>query len=124
MSDIFYKEESYAIIGLCMEVHNKLGHGFSEIVYKDALEIEFTANEILFEREKEYPIQYKGQILKHKFFADLVVFDSIVIEIKCVKSLLEEHVSQVINYLRASDKKLGLLINFGRDKLEYKRLVY
>ena len=124
MSDIFYKEESYAIIGLCMEVHNKLGHGFSEIVYKDALEIEFTANEILFEREKEYPIQYKGQILKHKFFADLVVFDSIVIEIKCVKSLLDEHVSQVINYLRASDKKLGLLINFGRDKLEYKRLVY
>ena len=124
MSDIFYKEESYAIIGLCMEVHNKLGHGFSEIVYKDALEIEFKANEILFEREKEYPIEYKGQILKHKFFADLVVFDSIILEVKCVKSLLDEHVSQVINYLRASDKKLGLLVNFSREKLEYKRLVY
>ncbi len=124
MSDIIYKEESYAIIGLCMEVNNKFGHGFSEVVYKDALEIEFTANEILFEGEKEYPIEYKGQILKHKFFADLVVFESIILEVKCVKSLLDEHVSQVINYLRASDKKLGLLVNFSREKLEYKRLVY
>ena len=124
MSDIFYKEESYAIIGLCMEVHNKLGHGFSEIVYKDALEIEFKENEIFYEREKELKINYKGHILKHSFFADLVVFDSIILEVKCVKSLLDEHVSQVINYLRASDKKLGLLINFGRDNLEYKRLVY
>ena len=124
MSDIIYKEESYAIIGLCMEVHNKLGHGFSEIVYKDALEIEFKENEIFYEREREFPINYKGQILQHSFFADLVVFDSIILEVKCVKSLLDEHVSQVINYLRASDKKLGLLINFGRDKLEYKRLVY
>ena len=124
MSEIIYKEESYAIVGLCMEVHNKLGHGFSEIVYKDALEIEFKENEIFYEREREFPIHYKGQILQHSFFADLVVFDSIILEVKCVKSLLDEHVSQVINYLRASDKKLGLLINFGRDKLEYKRLVY
>ena len=124
MSDIIYKEESYAIISLCMEVHNKLGHGFSEIVYKDALEIEFVKNDIFFEREKEYTIEYKGQILKHRFYADLVVFDNIILEVKCVKSLLDEHISQVINYLRASDKKLGLLINFGRDKLEYKRLVY
>ena len=67
MSDIIYKEESYAIIGLCMEVNNKLGHGFSEIVYKDALEIEFVKNDIFFEREKEYSIEYKGQILKHRF---------------------------------------------------------
>ena len=124
MSDIIYKEESYAIIGLCMEVHNKLGHGFSEIVYKDALEIEFKENEIFYEREREFPIHYKGQILLHSFFADLVVFDSIILEVKCVKSLLDEHVSQVINYLRASDKKLGLLVNFSREKLEYKRLVY
>ena len=124
MSDIFYKEESYAIIGLCMEVHNKLGHGFSEIVYKDALEIEFKENEIFYEREKEFQINYKGHILKHSFFADLVVFDSIILEVKCVKSLSDEHISQIINYLVASDKKLGLLINFGRDKLEYKRLVY
>ena len=124
MSDIIYKEESYAIIGLCMEVHNKLGHGFSEIVYKDALEIEFKMNDIFYEREKEFAIHYKGHILKHNFFADLVVFDEIILEIKCVKSLLDEHISQTINYLRASDKKLGLLVNFGRDKLEYKRLVY
>jgi len=124
MTDLIYKEESYAIIGLCMEVHNKLGHGFSEIVYKDALEIEFIDNGIFYEREKEFAIHYKGQILKHSFFADLVVFDEVILEVKCVKSLLDEHVSQVINYLRASDKKLGLLVNFAREKLEYKRLVY
>ena len=124
MSELIFKEESYAIIGLCMEVHNHLGHGFSEIVYKDALEIEFEDNDIFLEREREFSIDYKGHILKHRFFADFVVFGDIILEVKCVKSLLDEHVSLVLNYLRASDKKLGLLVNFAREKLEYKRLVY
>ena len=124
MSELVFKEESYSIIGSCMEVHNELGHGFSEIVYKDALEIEFEASNIFFEREREFSIDYKGNILKHKFFADFVVYGDIILEIKCVKSLLDEHVSLVLNYLRASDKKLGLLVNFAREKLEYKRLVY
>ena len=124
MSELIFKEESYAIIGLCMEVHNYVGHGFSEIVYKDALEIEFQEKDIFFEREREFSIDYKGRILKHNFFADFVVFGDIILEVKCVKSLLDEHVSLVLNYLRASDKKLGLLVNFAREKLEYKRLVY
>ncbi|MEO7046143.1 MAG: GxxExxY protein [Ferruginibacter sp.] len=73
MTDI-YKDESYAIIGLCMEVYNQLGHGFSEIVYKDALEFEFNANDIFFEREKEYLVHYKGKLLSHKFYADFYRF--------------------------------------------------
>ena len=124
MSELLFKEESYAIIGLCMQVHNELGHGFSEIVYKDALEIEFEENNIFFEREREFSIDYKGRILKHKYFADFVVYGDIILEAKCVKSLLDEHISLILNYLRASDKKLGLLVNFAREKLEYKRLIY
>jgi len=124
MNEILFKEESYAVIGLSMEVHNQLGHGFSEAVYKDALEIELEDNEIIFEREKEFRINYKGRLLKRKYYADMIAFDEIILEIKCVKALADEHTSQLINYLRASGKKLGLLVNFSREKLEYKRIVY
>src|ERR1700712_2081710 len=109
MSDIIYKEESYAIIGKCMDVHNQLGHGFSEIVYN---------------REREFPVYYKGILLPHKFYADFVVFDTIILEIKCVKTIADEHVSQAINYLKVSNNKLALLVNFARGKLEYQRIVY
>lgn len=124
MSEIIYKEESYSIIGICMEVHNELGHGFSEIVYKDALEIEFSQNGINLEREKEFPVHYKRRLLKHKFYADFVLLDKIILEVKCVKSLTEEHIAQVINYLKVSDSKLAIIVNFGRGKLEYQRIVY
>lgn len=124
MSNIIYREESYAIVGKCMKVHNELGHGFSEIVYKDALEIEFEDNDISFTREKEYPVQYKRRILKHKFYADFIVLDKIILEIKCVKEITDEHISQAINYLKVSDQKLALLVNFARGKLEYQRIVY
>ncbi len=124
MSELIYKEESYTIIGLCMEVHNQLGHGFSEIVYKDALEYEFNLNGISYEREKEYFVEYKDKVLEHKFYADFVVFDKIILEIKCVKSLMDEHESQAINYLKVSNNRLSLLVNFARGKLEYKRIIY
>ena len=124
MNDLIYHEDSYAVIGLCMEIHNQLGHGFSEIVYKDALEYELCENDIIYQREKEYTVHYKKAILPHKFYADIIVFDKIIIEIKCVKALTEEHMSQAINYLKVSKNKLALLINFGRGKLEYKRVVY
>jgi GxxExxY protein len=124
MSELVYKEESYSIIGLCMEVHNQLGHGFSEIVYKDALEFEFSENGIVYEREKEYPVFYKGNLLKHKFYADFVVFDKIILEVKCVKSIADEHESQAINYLKVSDNRLALLVNFARGKMEHKRIIY
>lgn len=106
-----------------MEVHRHLGKGFLEIVYKDALEYEFNRSAIFYEREKLYEVAYKEIILPHKFFADFVVLNKIVLEIKSCSGIVDEHIAQVINYLAVSNNKLGLLVNFGRDKLEYKRIV-
>ena len=122
-NSIVYKDESYEIIGKCMEVHSVLGHGFLEAVYKEALEIVFNQNRIRFEREKVYDVWFRETLLRHKFCADFVVFDKIILEVKCVASLTSEHVSQTINYLKVSGNKLGLLVNFARGKLEYKRLI-
>ncbi|MEQ1732963.1 MAG: GxxExxY protein [Bacteroidia bacterium] len=123
MSPIIYKEESYLIIGICMEVHNNLGAGFSEIVYKDALEYEFTKAGIQFEREKMYEVNYKGIILKHKFYADFVINDTIILEVKGVTNIVDEFVAQAINYLKVSHNSLALIVNFGELKLNYKRIV-
>jgi len=120
---IKYKKESFEIIGLCMEVHNNLGAGFLEIVYKDALEYEFRKANIPFEREKKYEVNYKGVILPHKFYADFVLFDKIILEIKGVKSIPEEFIAQSINYLKVSNNNLALLVNFGELRLNYKRIV-
>ncbi len=106
-----------------MDVHNHLGGGFSEIVYKDALEYELKKEGIPFEREKEYAVAYKDVTLPHKFYADFVVFDKIILEVKSASCLLDEHIAQTINYLAVSKNRLGLLVNFRRDKLEYKRVI-
>ncbi len=124
MNELIYKEESYEIIGKCMEVHNNLGAGFLEIVYKDALEWEFKKAGIPYEREKKYEVNYKGIILPHKFYADFVVYDKIILEIKSVSSIADEFVAQAINYLKVSNNKLALIVNFGELKLNYKRIVY
>jgi GxxExxY protein len=123
MTEIIYKEESFRIIGLCMEVHNNLGKGFLEIVYKDALEYEFRKNNFPFEREKEYEVNYKDIILPHKFYADFVVFDKIILEVKGMAGIAEEHIAQTLNYLKVSGLKLGLIVNFGELSLQYKRVV-
>jgi len=123
MSNIILKEESYQIIGKCMEVHNNLGAGFLEIVYKDALELEFQRANIPYEREKKYEVSYKGITLPHKFYADFVVFDSIILEIKAVSGIADEFVAQAINYLKVSDNKLALIVNFGELRLNSKRIV-
>ena len=123
MADIIYKAESFSIIGLSMEVHNNLGKGFLEIVYKDALEYEFRKNSIPFEREKEYIINYKDMILPHKFYADFVVLDKIILEIKGMSGIADEHIAQAINYLKVSGCKLALIVNFGQLWLQYKRVV-
>ena len=107
-----------------MEVHNTLGAGFLEIVYKDALELEFKKAGISFEREKEYLVNYKGTILPHKFYADFVVFDEIILEVKGVKTIADEHIAQTLNYLKISENKIGLIVNFGELKLNYKRLIF
>jgi len=123
MTDIIYKEESYNIIGKCFEVHNNLGPGFLEIVYKDALEYEFRKAGIPFEREKEYVVHYKDVILPHKFYADFVVFDKIILEVKAVSGIIDKFIAQSINYLSVSENKLALIVNFGELKLNSKRIV-
>ena len=123
MSDIIYKTESYKIIGICMEVHNNLGPGFLEIVYKNALEYEFRLAGIPFEREKEYAVKYKETLLPHKFYADFVVYDKIILEIKAVSDIYEKSIAQAINYLSVSGCKLALIANFGELSLNYKRII-
>ena len=123
MAEILYKEECYKIMGILFEVHNNLGRGFSEIVYKDALEYEFKNSLIQFEREREYAVRYKDITLKHKFYADFIVYDKIILEIKVCKSLNEDHLQQCLNYLKVSKNKLAILVNFNSDLLEYKRII-
>jgi GxxExxY protein len=123
-SKLIFREESFKIIGLCMEVHRELGHGFLEIVYKDALELLFRQHDIPFMREKAYDITFRNVILPHKFYADFVVFDKIILEIKAGTGLVDEHIAQTLNYLKASKNRLGFLVNFGRLQLEYKRLIF
>ena len=122
MEEIYLKDEAYQIIGLCMEVHKILGKGHSEVVYKDALEYEFRTNNIPFEREKEYKIQYKEIILPRKYNADFVVYNEIIFEVKAISNLTISDTKQTLNYLASSKNKLGLLVNFGEDSLKYKRI--
>jgi len=123
MEDLIYKEEAYEITGICMEVHRFLGKGLLEIVYKDALDYEFKKRNIPYEREKEYPVRYKDVILPHKFYADFIVREKIIIEVKAKSDFAKEDIAQTINYLRLSNCRLGLLVNFGTPSLQYKRVV-
>lgn len=118
------KDETDAIIHLAFEVHNTLRFGFLEIVYKDALEYEFKKNDILYAREKEYIVHYKDTVLRHQFYADFIVFDSVILEIKAKEGIAADDLARTINYLKCSDCKVGLILNFGRSKLEIKRLVF
>lgn len=119
----YRQKETYKIIGICMEVHKNLGPGLLEIVYKDALEIEFKENNIPFEREKEYSIEYKGKTLPHKFYADFIINEDIVLEVKAIKEFSSEHIAQILNYIKLSRSEIGLLINFQTKSLQYKRYI-
>ena len=123
MDDLIYKEECYKIVGILYEFHKNLGRGFSEIVYKDALEFEFNENNIHYEREKEYTVKYKNSILKHKFYADFIIHDKIILEIKTVECFNNRHYNQCLNYLKVSGNELALLVNFNSVSLEHKRVV-
>ena len=124
-TDFPLKEETDLILGLAIEIHKILGPGFLEIVYKDALEYELNMHDYLFCREREYNVPYKQIILKHKFFADFVVFDKVIVEIKAKQNgLAEEDLAQAINYLKVSGCKVGLILNFATSKLQIKRVVY
>ncbi len=106
-----------------MEVHNNLGKGFNEIVYKDALEYEFQKQNIPYQREQEFAVNYKDIVLPHKFYADFVVWGKIILEIKNVVQLNNEHLEQTMNYLTVSNSKLGIVVNFRERELVYKRVV-
>lgn len=123
MTDILYKDESYKIIGVCIDVYNTLGRGFSEIVYKDALEYEFKRKSIPYLRERGYDIAYKDVILEHKYYADFVIYDKIILEIKSAASIIDGFIKQTLNYMSVAKFKLGLIVNFGEDSLIYKRVL-
>lgn len=106
-----------------MDVHNELGKGFSESVYGDALELELKSNGVPYVREQKFDIMYKNQKLKHHYFADFVIDNKIILEIKAISTLTNGHTKQTLNYLAASKLKLGLIVNFGEDSLAYKRVI-
>jgi len=117
-----FQKETGILIGIAMEIHRILGKGFLEAVYKDAFEYECVKKIIPYEREKDYLVRYKDIILPHKFFADFVVFNAVIIEIKCQRSMTTEHYAQTLNYLAVSRCPVGLLINFSEPTLQFKRL--
>lgn len=123
LDEYYLKDETYSIIGLCMEVHKVLGKGHNENVYGDALEYEFKMNNIPYEREKRYNINYKDIVLPRYYFSDFTVFGEIILELKAIQTLTSIETKQVLNYLAASKNKIGLLVNFGEDSLKYKRLI-
>lgn len=124
MTEIILKEESYKIIGACIEVHKELGFGFKEIIYKDALEIEFKIRDIPYLREKFYKIEYKGRILPRRYPADFVVYESIILEVKAMPVIINNFVLQTRNYLKASGIRLGIIANFGESSFKSKRVVF
>ena len=124
MSNFLREKETFLIIGIYMEVHRNLGAGLLEVICKDALEIEFSENNIKFEREKEFTIEYKNKILPHKFYADFVINNDIILEVKAVKEFSSEHTAQVLNYMKLCKSQIGLLINFQTKSLQHKRFVF
>lgn len=121
MTELIFKEESYKIIGSCFEVYNELGPGFLEAVYQEALSIEFTKQNIPFVAQGEMNVFYKGIELKKKYYPDFRCYENIVLEIKAEENLSRVDESQLLNYLKGTKMPLGLLVNFGSDKLQYKR---
>jgi len=124
MSDILFKAESYKIIGACFEVYNELGCGFLEAVYQESLTIELTLQCVPFVAQRQLNLSYKGQRLKSLYTPDFLCFESIIVELKALKEITNEHRAQVHNYLKATELRLGLLVNFGQNpKMQYERIV-
>jgi GxxExxY protein len=125
MAELLLKNEVYAIVGAAMEVYNQLGPGFLEPVYQEAMEIEALERRIPTKPQHEIVVLYKGKRLKKFYIADLLCYEQVVVEIKTIDSLTTREEAQLINYLKATGLKVGLLINFGsHEKLEWRRLVF
>ena len=124
MSELILKKEVYAVVGAAIDVHRELGPGFLESIYQEAMEIELKAKDIPFVAQQPIAVQYKGVTLKKQFFADLVCFEQIIVEIKALAHLSGTEQAQLLNYLKGTGFPIGILINFGsHGKLEWKRLV-
>ncbi|HPR60909.1 MAG TPA: GxxExxY protein [Prolixibacteraceae bacterium] len=123
MENYLYQEECSKIIKACFEVQNNLGHGFLEAVYQEALMHEFNLSEIPFEKEKRLDVYYKQIKLNKYYIADFICNDKIILEIKALDAIHDDHISQVLNYLKATNFKLGLIINFGTPKVQIKRVI-
>ncbi len=123
-TELVYKDESYAIIGACFEVYKDKGCGFNEPIYHECLEIELELQGIPFISKPPLTLQYRGRTLVQRFNPDFVCYEKIILEIKAVSALVDEHRAQLLNYLSATDCELGLLVNFGHyPRLEYERLL-
>jgi GxxExxY protein len=129
-TNLKYSEDKYPlqeltgkIIGVCMEVHRQLGHGFAEAVYQDAVAYELRLQNIPFIKEQKFTVNYKGIILPHYYVSDFVIADQLILELKAQHGRIDEHYKQLINYLAVSKCKYGLLINFGEGSLKFKRVI-
>jgi GxxExxY protein len=119
--ELIYRNETYNIIGAAMSVHRELGSGFLESVYQEALEIEFSRRNIPYIAQQKIQIQYKDVLLKQYYIPDFFCYDKIIVEIKAASAILPEHEAQIIHYVKATGKKMGLLLNFGEESLYHKR---
>lgn len=124
MSNLLYEELRYQILGACFDVYKNMGNGYTESVYQECLEIEFDLRKIPYVPQAQLPLSYKNKPLKHKFIPDFMCYDKIIVEIKSLSQLMDEHRSQVLNYLNATKFELGLLINFGHyPKVQHERII-
>lgn len=124
MSKLTHEKETYEILGACFEVYKEKGCGFLEAVYQECLEIELELRGVPFCSQVVLPLDYKGRPLNKTYVADLLCFDKVVVEIKAVSKVTDEHRAQVYNYLRATNQRVGLLVNFGHfPQVEHERFV-
>ena len=122
--EILYPDESYRIIGACFEVYNEKGCGFLEPVYQECLEIELGLQGIPFEAQRQLALHYKGRLLTQLYRPDFLCFEKVIVELKAVTCLTDDHRAQLHNYLKATGLRLGLLVNFGHNPgIEYERIV-
>lgn len=124
MTKLFFEKETYAVIGACFEVYREKGCGFLEAVFQECLGYEFQLQGIDAKAQISLPLAYKGRQLVQRYVADFICFDKVLLELKAVSKLTDEHRAQIQNYLHATGLKVGLLVNFGHfPKLEYERFV-
>ena len=122
--ELVYRDEVYQIVGACFEVYNEKGCGFVEAVYQECFEIELALRNIPFQAQPELQLEYKKRVLSQKYRPDVVCYGKIIVEMKAVSELVDEHRAQVLNYLNATGHRVGLLVNFGHHpKLEWERFV-